>query len=106
MGYKEYESRGDKNKTLSIEQYLNKIMPYLKELINNHKAIKNGSNEWKIQLIGHINFVSLDTGAITDFYVRTKNDEIRLGNETDDIFKSLINSFLSIDQKEQLERKK
>ena len=43
-GYKKYESRGDKNKT-SVEQYLNTIMPYLKELINNHKAIKNGSNE-------------------------------------------------------------
>ena len=27
-GFKLYESRGDKNKTLSIEQHLNKIMPY------------------------------------------------------------------------------
>ena len=53
-GYKEYGSRGDKEKTLSIEQYLNKIKPYLKELINNHKAIKNSSNEWKIQLNMHI----------------------------------------------------
>ena len=49
-GYKEYESRGDKNKTLSIEQYLNNIISYLKELINNHKCMKNGSKEWKIQL--------------------------------------------------------
>ena len=47
--YKKYESRGDKDKTLSVEQYLNVIVPYLKELINNHKAIKNNSNEWKIQ---------------------------------------------------------
>ena len=46
--FKLYESRGDKNKTLSMEQYLNAIMPYLKELINNHKAINNGSKEWKI----------------------------------------------------------
>ena len=57
--YKEYESRGDKDKTLSIQQYLNKITPYLKELINNHKAINNGSNEWKIQLNMCIKFVSL-----------------------------------------------
>ena len=28
--YKKYESRGDKHKTLSIEQYLNKIIQYLK----------------------------------------------------------------------------
>ena len=44
-GYKEQESRGDKDKTLSIEQYLSEIIPYLKELINNYKAIKNDSNE-------------------------------------------------------------
>ena len=55
--YKEYESRGDKDKTITIEQFLNKIIPYLKELINNHKAIKNGSNEWKIQLNMRIKFV-------------------------------------------------
>ena len=55
-GYKEYESGGDKDKTLSVEQYLNMIIPYLKELINNHKAIKNSSNEWKIQLNMRIKF--------------------------------------------------
>ena len=44
-GYKEYESRGDKDKTLLVEQYLDKIIPYLKELINNDKAINNGSNK-------------------------------------------------------------
>ena len=75
-------------------------MPYLKELINNHKAIKTGSNKCKIQLIAHIKFISLDTGVISNFYVRSKNEEIRLGNETGDIVKSLINSFLNIYQKE------
>ena len=58
--YKKYESRGNKNKILSIEQYLNKIIPHLKELINNHKTIKNGSNEWKIQLNMSTKFVSLE----------------------------------------------
>ena len=78
------------------------IIPYLKELINNHKAIKNGSNEWKIQLNMHIKFVSSnDTGDIRTFYVWSKNEEIRLGNETDDIVKSLINSFLNKYQEEQ-----
>ena len=69
-GYKEYESRGDKNKTLSVGQYLKTIVPYSKELINNHKAIKNGSNEWKIQSNMHVKFVSLhNTGDIRTFYV-------------------------------------
>ena len=38
---------------------------------------------------------------IRTFYVWSKNEEIRLGNETVDIVESLINSFLSNYQKEQ-----
>ena len=30
----EYESSGDRNKTLSIEEYLNKIRQYLKDIIH------------------------------------------------------------------------
>ena len=61
--YKYYESRGDKDKKLSIEQYLDVIKPYLSDLINDHKAIETSSNEWKIQINMHINFVSSnDTG--------------------------------------------
>ena len=33
----EHKSEGDKNKTLSIGEYLNKITPYLKIIINNFK---------------------------------------------------------------------
>ena len=100
--YKEYESGGDKEKTLTVEKYLNTIMPYLKELVNNHKAINNSSNEWKIQLNMGIKFVSLkDTEDIRTFYVWSGNEEIRLGNETDDIVKSLTDSFLNNYQKEQ-----
>ena len=48
-----------------------------------------------------------DTKDIRTFYVWSKNDEIRLGNETDDIVKSLINSFLNIYQKQkQISREK
>ena len=100
--YKEYESRGDKNKLLSIEEYLNEIIPYLKELINNHKDTKNNSKEWKIQLNARIRNVSLDDKMdIHTFYVWSENEEIRLGNEMDDIVESLINSFLNNYQKEQ-----
>ena len=35
--YTEYENNGDRNKTLSIKEYLNKIRPYLKDIINNLK---------------------------------------------------------------------
>ena len=61
--YKYYKSRGDKDKKLSIEQYLDVIKPYLSDLINDHKAIETSSNEWKIQINMH--FVSSnDTGEI------------------------------------------
>ena len=42
----EYESKCDRNKTLSVEKYLNKIRTYLKNIINNLKK----SDTWKIQL--------------------------------------------------------
>ena len=35
--YIEYESKRDRNKTLSVEQYLNKIRPYLKDILNDLK---------------------------------------------------------------------
>ena len=67
-GYKYYESRGDKDKKLSVKQYLYKIMPYLSDLINDHKNIGNESNEWKIQLNMSVNFISSnDTGEIRTF---------------------------------------
>ena len=101
--YKYYESRGDKDKRLSVEQYLDMIKPYLSDLINENKAIKTSSNEQKIQINMHINFVSSnDTGEIRTVFVWSDNEEIRLGNETDDIVKRLINSFLNNYQKEEL----
>ena len=36
--YIEYESKGDKNKNLSAEEYLNMIRPYLSDMINDHKT--------------------------------------------------------------------
>ena len=33
-----YESRGDKEKKLSIKRYLFKIIPHLSDMINDHKA--------------------------------------------------------------------
>ena len=101
--YKCYESRGNKDKKLSVKQYLYKIMPYLSDLINDHKTNENNSNEWKIQINMHVNFVSSnDTGEIRTIFVWSDNEEIRLGNETDDIIKGLINSFLNNYQKEEI----
>ena len=37
MYYIELKSNGDRNKTLSIKEYLDYIEPYLKDIINNLK---------------------------------------------------------------------
>ena len=67
------------------------IMPYLRDLTNNNK-----SNEWKIQINMHVNFISSkDTGEARTIYIWSDNEEIRLGNETDDIVKELFKSFLN-----------
>ena len=77
-------------------------MPYLRDIINDHKAIRNESKEWKIQITMHVNFISSkDTGETRTIFVWSDNKEIRLGNEADDNIKELLNSFLSNYQKEE-----
>ena len=52
--YIEYESSGDRNNSLSVKEYLDKIKPYLRDIkINLQK-----SDTWKIQLIIAVNFIS------------------------------------------------
>ena len=76
-------------------------MPYLSDLLNDHKAIKNNSNEWEVQINMHVNFISSnDTGETHIIFVWSDNEEIRSGNETDDIIKELFNSFLTFYQNE------
>ena len=51
--YIEYESKGDKDKNLSPEEYLDMVRPCLSDMINNHKTRR----QWKIQLAMQINFI-------------------------------------------------
>ena len=67
------------------------IKPYLSDLINENKAIENNFNEWKIQMNMRVSFVSSnDTREIHTIFVLSDNEEISLGNETDDIVKRLL----------------
>ena len=52
--YIEYERSSDRNKTLSVKEYFNKIRPYLKDIINN----LNKSDTQKIQVTIAIIFIS------------------------------------------------
>ena len=79
------------------------IKPYLIDLTNENKAIETSSNEWKIQINMHINFLfSNDTGEVRNVFMWSDNEEIRLGYKADDIIKRLINSFLNNYQKKEL----
>ena len=71
----------------------------LADLINKKK---NDRVKCKIQLNKGVNFISTnDTGDTRTFYVRSDNEEIRLGNETLEIITKLIKSFLSNYQEEE-----
>ena len=83
--YKYYESNGDKEKILSVKQYLNKITPYLYDLINDHRIARR---VWKIQINMHVNFISSrDTGETRICYVWSDNVSIMQGRDTDDIIR-------------------
>ena len=106
--YIEYESEGDKNKTLSIKEYLNMIKPYLRDIIINHKTqgdwkVHSGNEvinyktqgEWKIQLKMVINFISSkDSDGIRTMCEKSNNIEIVMGNDTDEIIKERFESLL------------
>ena len=64
----------------------------MKKLINQYK--KEG--EWKIQLIAEINFISLKPGSDETcvMYTRSDNEEFMIGDNTNEIIKSLFESFL------------
>ena len=90
--YIEYESNGDRSKTLSVEEYLNKIRPYLKDDINNFKK----SDTWKIQLTIANNFISSMVNN-EECVVHSKSDniEIIISDEADEVIKELFDSLKS-----------
>ena len=107
--YLEYESKGEKYKNLSPEEYLDMIRPYLSDIINDHKTPEklkvHSSNgvihyetqfaEWKIQLTMQINFISSkDSGETRTMYTNSRNVETMTGSKTDDIIEELRESLL------------
>ena len=90
-----YESRGDKDAKLLIDEYFDIIRPYLRDVIDNHKA----RGEWKIQLIIRIIFVSfMDANETCVMDTKSDNIEIMSGIETSDTINELFKSFYRIYQ--------
>ena len=71
--YIEYKSSRNRNKTLSVEEYLNKIRSHLEDIIINLKK----SDTWKIQLTIANNFVSsIDNDE--ERVIHSKSDKIEI----------------------------
>ena len=87
--YIEYESNGGRNKTLSVEEYLNKIRPHLKDIINDLKK----ADAWKIQLTIANNFVSfIDNNEEHVMHSNSDNIETMIIDEADEVIKVLFDS--------------
>ena len=93
--YIEYESNGNKDKKLCIEEYLNMIRPYLSRIIDDHK------DGWKIQLTMEISFVSVIKNSDESsnepyiiYYIHSENSSVFIGHETDNIIEELFDSLL------------
>ena len=100
--YIQYESKGDKDKILTIREYLNMIRPYLLDMINDYK----NKGEWIIQLSVEINFISSKSDSDETRLMHTKSDnlEIMIGSDTNEVIEDLFNSLLQRYQ-ENLEEK-
>ena len=107
----QYKSMGDKDKNLSVKEYIHVIRPYLSDMINNHKAqgkwrILSGNTitehetqgEWKIYLTMVINFISYkdskEFGKTQIIHSKNDNTEIMMSSETDKFTKEIFESIL------------
>ena len=87
--YIKYESNIDRNKTLSLEEDLNKIRPFLKDIINN---LKN-SDGWKSKSTIAKNFISsIDKNEEKVMYSKSDKIEIRINNEAHEVIKEPFDS--------------
>ena len=86
--YKHYESNGDIEKKLLVNQYLDKIRPYLYDLINDHRIARR---VWKMQINMHVNLISSeDTGETRTYYMWSDNVSIMQGKNTNDIIREIL----------------
>ena len=87
--YIEYESKSDRNKKISVEEYLNKVRLYLKDIMNNLKK----SDARKIQLKIENNVIySIDNDEERVMHCKSNNIEIMVSGEEDKVIKERFDS--------------
>ena len=90
--YFEYRSNCDRNKNLSLKEYLYQIKPYLKDIVTDLQE----SDTWKIQLTIAINFISSKHAEEERAMHSTSNNEdFFTDDNANDIIDELLKSLLS-----------
>ena len=85
----EYESNGNRNKKLSVEESLNEIIVYLKDTINNLKRSESSTMELAIA----INFVSsIDDDEERVMHSKSDDIQIMINDEAEEVIKKLFDS--------------
>ena len=98
--FEEYEIRGEKHRNLMLNEYLATITPQLVNLINKRK--NSTQDEQKFQLIMAIIFKHItDPSKKYSIYVKSKNEDFTAGDNTDDIFTKVLESFLENYEREE-----
>ena len=87
--YIQYKSEGDEK--LTMEQYLQKIRPYLHDVIGNLKT----SGKWKIDPSMNITVMSSkDSGEKLLMHSKSGKRQVMFGFDTEEIFVDFLNFFL------------
>ena len=89
--YIEYEINGDRNKNLSIEEYLDKIRSYLRDIITDLEESDTG----KIQLTMAINFIfSRDIDEERVMHSKSDNKQFMTYDNANNIVDELLETLL------------
>ena len=83
--YQMYSCRGDKDRYMSISQYLDTVKPYLLALINEKRNISSK----KIQLFITVNLIHLTKRDRITFYIKSKNIVTNQSDKTEEILYQL-----------------
>ena len=82
----------DRNKSLLVEEYINKIRPYLKDITNNLKH----SDTWRIELTrANIFISSIDNGEEPVMHSKYHNIKIMINGKADEVIIELYDSLIS-----------
>ena len=93
--YIAYESNSDINRNVSLGKYVNKIKPYLRNIIID---LRN-SDTWKIQLTMAINYIYLkDAKEERVLHSKSENLKFTSYNDVNEVADELFNSLCSMYQ--------